>query len=170
MTSESAYGGKAFYTQTRSKGSGNWGMSGDYKFLGFIYNPAVSGTITTNITSSSATTSSSGEKVYVVKSGDSLSGIAAKYGVTYQALAKYNNISNPNVIRVGQKIKIPSTTSKITKVKITASLLNVRAGAGINYKILSTVKKDSTYELLEEKNGWGRIAKGWISSQYYKKL
>ena len=41
MTSESAYGGKAFYTSTRKKGSdGKWGMGGDYKFLGFIYNPA----------------------------------------------------------------------------------------------------------------------------------
>ena len=169
MTSESAYGSSPFYTKNRSKGSGNWGMGADYKFLGFIYNPAVSGSATTN-TTSSATTSSSGEKIYIVKSGDSLSGIAAKYGTTYQILAKYNNISNPNVIRVGQKIKIPSTTSGSAKVKITASLLNVRAGAGTNYKVLTTVKRNSIYELLEEKNGWGRISKGWISSQYYKKL
>lgn len=41
MTSESAYGGKAFYNSTRKKGGdGRWGMGGDYKFLGFIYNPA----------------------------------------------------------------------------------------------------------------------------------
>ena len=52
--------------------------------------------------------STSGEIVYTVKAGDTLSGIAAKYGTTYQALAAYNGISNPNVIRVGQKIRIPS--------------------------------------------------------------
>ncbi len=46
--------------------------------------------------------------VYVVKKGDTLSGIAAKYGTTYQKLAKYNDIKNPNLIHVGQKIKIPS--------------------------------------------------------------
>lgn len=172
MTSESAYGGQAFYTKNRSKGSGNWGMGADYKFLGFIYNPAVSGTTATTTSSSASTTtsSSSGEIVYTVKSGDSLSAIAAKYGTTYQVLAKYNNISNPNIIKVGQKIKIPNTASKVSKVKITASILNVRAGAGTNYKILTTVKKDSTHELLEEKNGWGRISKGWISSTYYKKI
>ena len=45
--------------------------------------------------------------VHIVKSGETLSEIAAKYGTTYQKLATYNNISNPNVIRVGQKIKIP---------------------------------------------------------------
>ncbi len=49
----------------------------------------------------------SGDTVYVVKKGDTLSGIAAKYGTTYQALAEYNGITNPNIISVGQKIKIP---------------------------------------------------------------
>ena len=43
---------------------------------------------------------------YTVKSGDTLSGIAAKYGTTYQRLAQINGISNPNVIRVGQVIKL----------------------------------------------------------------
>lgn len=174
ITSESAYGGKAFYNQTRNKGTGNWGMNSNYKFLGFIYNPAVSvpNNATTNTVNNKVptATSSSKEAVYIVKSGDSLSGIAAKYGTTYQALAKYNNISNPNIIKVGQKIKIPNSTSGVTKVKITASILNVRAGAGMNYKVLATVKKDSTFELLEEKNGWGKISKGWISSKYYKKI
>lgn len=47
------------------------------------------------------------EAVYTVKKGDTLSGIAAKYGTTYQKLAKYNDIQNPNLIHVGQKIKIP---------------------------------------------------------------
>lgn len=41
-TSESGYGGNAFWNQTRKKGTGNWGASGTYKFIGFIYNPAVS--------------------------------------------------------------------------------------------------------------------------------
>ena len=52
--------------------------------------------------------SSGGTKTitYTVKKGDTLSGIAAKYGTTYQKIAKENNISNPNYIRVGQKLKI----------------------------------------------------------------
>ena len=52
---------------------------------------------------------------YTVKKGDTLSKIANKYGTTYQKLATYNGISNPNKINVGQVIKIPtSSTSKIT--------------------------------------------------------
>lgn len=44
---------------------------------------------------------------YVVKSGDTLSGIAKKYSTNYKALASYNGISNPNKIYPGQIIKIP---------------------------------------------------------------
>ena len=54
---------------------------------------------------------SQGVTVYTVKKGDTLSRIAAKYGTTYQAIAAYNGIKNPNAIRVGQKIKIPASTA-----------------------------------------------------------
>lgn len=54
------------------------------------------------------TPSTGSDTVYTVKAGDTLSGIAAKYGTTYQKLASYNGISNPNIIHIGQKIKIPS--------------------------------------------------------------
>lgn len=43
---------------------------------------------------------------YTVKSGDTLSGIASKYGTTYQKLASMNGISNPNKIYAGQKIRV----------------------------------------------------------------
>ena len=48
------------------------------------------------------------EQVYTVVWGDTLSQIAARYGTTYQQLASYNGIANPNLIYVGQKIKIPT--------------------------------------------------------------
>lgn len=43
---------------------------------------------------------------YTVAKGDTLSGIAQKYGTTWQKLAKANNLVNPDVIYAGQKIKI----------------------------------------------------------------
>lgn len=49
-------------------------------------------------------------KIYTVKKGDTLSGIAAKHGVTVQDLLQYNpGIQNPDVIDVGMKIKIPAS-------------------------------------------------------------
>lgn len=50
----------------------------------------------------------SSDRTYTVQRGDTLSGIASKYGTTYQVLAQYNGISNPNLIYPGQVIKIPS--------------------------------------------------------------
>ena len=44
---------------------------------------------------------------YVIKKGDTLSSIGRKYGKTATEIAKYNNITNVNAIREGQKIKIP---------------------------------------------------------------
>lgn len=46
------------------------------------------------------------QTTYVVKSGDTLSGIAAKFGTTYRAIAAKNGISNPNLIYPGQVLKI----------------------------------------------------------------
>lgn len=63
----------------------------------------------------SSKSQTSSETIYIVKKGDTLSGIASKYGTTYQVLASYNGISNPNLIGVGQTIKIPNgTMSHIT--------------------------------------------------------
>ena len=44
---------------------------------------------------------------YTVKSGDTLSGIASKYGTTVNAIASANGISNPNLIYAGQVLTIP---------------------------------------------------------------
>ena len=63
---------------------------------------------------------------YTVKKGDTLSAIAKKYGTTYQAIAKANGISNPNLIYAGQTLKIStgsssSSTSKATTAKTTST-------------------------------------------------
>lgn len=47
------------------------------------------------------------DTVYVVKKGDTLYDIALEHGTTWQALAKYNKLANPHLIRIGQKILIP---------------------------------------------------------------
>jgi LysM repeat protein len=47
--------------------------------------------------------------VYKVKKGDTLSGIAAKYGITLKALLKLNpKLKSPYTLHVGQKIVVPA--------------------------------------------------------------
>lgn len=45
--------------------------------------------------------------LYTVKAGDTLSAIAKAYGSTPAELARLNNLENPNLIRVGQVLKVP---------------------------------------------------------------
>lgn len=45
-------------------------------------------------------------KTYTVKAGDTLGGIASKHGTTAAKLAKLNGISNPDVIGVGQRLRL----------------------------------------------------------------
>lgn len=50
--------------------------------------------------------STSGE-TYKVRSGDTLSAIAARFGTTVRVLAELNGISDPSRLRVGQVLKLP---------------------------------------------------------------
>ncbi len=43
---------------------------------------------------------------YAVQSGDTLAKIAKKYNVTMEQLIKWNDIKNPDMITVGQQLKI----------------------------------------------------------------
>ena len=54
-----------------------------------------------------------------MQAGESLSRIAARYGVTLQALITANNIANPNQIFVGQSLRIPTTGQQATPTQPT---------------------------------------------------
>jgi LysM repeat protein len=46
--------------------------------------------------------------VYVVQSGDTLLGISMEYGVSVEAIQRANGIENPQFLRVGQELLIPT--------------------------------------------------------------
>ena len=81
---------------------GKWGNGSDRKSklekAGYNYN-TIQDIVNKKLGQSSAV-------YYTVKANDTLSGIASKYGTTYQAIAKLNGIANPNLIYVGQKLRI----------------------------------------------------------------
>lgn len=68
------------------------------KILGNYYN-VVQGIINKKTTASAA-------KYYVIVSGDTLSGIAAKFGTSVAQLQNWNGISNPNAIQAGTRIRV----------------------------------------------------------------
>ncbi len=50
-------------------------------------------------------------ETYQVQPGDTLARIAQRYSTTLAELARLNDISNPNLIRVGQKLLVPGLTA-----------------------------------------------------------
>lgn len=51
---------------------------------------------------------------YVVQRGDTLRKIAAEHGTTVQAIVQANDLANPDLIRIGQRLVIPGQTAQGT--------------------------------------------------------
>lgn len=51
------------------------------------------------------------QRTYTVRYGDTLSGIASRYGTTWQRLQVLNGLSNPNWIYPGQRLKVTGSVS-----------------------------------------------------------
>lgn len=56
---------------------------------------------------SSVNSQTSETETYIVRAGDTLASIAAQFGVTLVELQRINNLGNPNVLSVGQRLLIP---------------------------------------------------------------
>ncbi len=86
-----------------------------------------------------------GNIYYIVKSGDTLSHIALWYNTTVEELVKLNNIQNPNLIYVGQRILIlasdePNKEKEITyTVRYGDSLWKIANRYGVSVNSLVTL-------------------------------
>jgi membrane-bound lytic murein transglycosylase D len=58
---------------------------------------------------------------HVVRRGETLSGIAQRYGVTSAVLQRTNNISRPSSLQIGTRLRIPSGGSRAPSVQVAAA-------------------------------------------------
>jgi len=69
----------------------------------------------------SRATCSGGDHTYVVVSGDTLGGIANRFGTNWGILASHNHIANPNLIYPNQVICIPGSGTVNNAVQVSTS-------------------------------------------------
>ena len=63
---------------------------------------------------------------YVVRPGDTLAGIAAKHSTTVPALAKANDIDSPNLVVIGDTLRLPGTAAATSSPAAELSRSTVR--------------------------------------------
>lgn len=63
---------------------------------------------------------------YTVRSGDTLSAIAARLGTTQAALIKANRLRNPNSLHVGQRLAVPARAAKAAKARFSSNTFEGR--------------------------------------------
>lgn len=97
------------------------GLDGDVDFTGITENGYKGGNAQAPTTSTPATTT--GKQLhqdthnYTVKSGDTLSAIASRYGMTVNALVTLNGIQNANLIYPGQVLRVADSGAGSTVTK-----------------------------------------------------
>lgn len=111
---------------------------------------------TTNSSSSSSSTAATTVGTYTVKAGDTLSAIASRYSTSSSTLASLNSLSNPNLIYVGQVLKVSSnastsssTSSSANSTVTTAASYTVKAGDTLS---AIAAKYGTTYQALASAN------------------
>ena len=87
---------------------------------------------------------------YVIQSGDTLSGIAQRFGTTYQAIASLNGLSDPNLIYAGQTIKIPenNTSSQTYTVQSGDTLSGIAQRFGTTVNAIASLNGISDPDLI----------------------
>jgi LasA protease len=85
-------------------------------------------------------------KTYVVQAGDTLSAIAAQFGVRLENILKLNQITNPNVLEVGQVIILPGEpTTNSPEFKIISDSRFIRGPSSRGFDINSFVAQQTGY-------------------------
>ncbi len=92
---------------------------------------------------------------HVIKKGESLGRIAAKYGVSVQSIQTKNNIRNANRIHVGQVLLIPSSgeAKALVSTKGSASKSSSSSKKSKTRTVTHTIKKGENLNLIAKKYG-----------------
>lgn len=85
-------------------------------------------------------------ETHTVQPGDTLFGIAARYGTTLESLLAVNALANPNVLEVGQVIQLPGVPDRTTpSLKIIPDVRVVRGPGSADFDVIGFVNQQPGY-------------------------
>lgn len=98
--------------------------------------------------------------------GQTLGGRFKELAETVNKILDGGNVTTP--------VQNPSveTTDNAYLVKVTATALNIRSGAGTNHSIVGCIRDKGTYTIVETQGNWGKLKSGagWICLDYTNKV
>lgn len=85
---------------------------------------------------------------------------------------KYAELSGQPMPDTTPSTSTTTTSSDSYLVKVTASALNIRNGAGTSYAVTGCIRDKGTYTIVETSGNWGRLKSGagWICLDYTEKV
>lgn len=145
---------KMIQAKVGAKVDGSWGNETDKKVADYQNRKGLKvdrhvgiKTLTAMFSKEQKAVNSKVEGTYRIEEGDTLSKIAYNNGTTVDSLLEINNIKNPNLIRVGQLIKLGASSNKVIKV---GSKVKVKQGAkDYNNKSLASFVYKQIYEVIQ---------------------
>lgn len=101
----------------------------------------------------------SGSAGYTVRLGETLSGIAARHGVSLQALVGANGIGNPDLIRAGETLRIPGSAggasarrtaraSGVHVVRPGETLMHISIRYGVKMSVIAAANRMTSLNLV----------------------
>lgn len=137
---------------------------------------------TTTTTKKPTTTAKTTTKTHTVVKGETVSSIAKKYGVTVSDIVSANKLTNPNLIKVGQKLTIPAVKSssayakgtkvtlKNTPVYVSATATAISCRLTGTYYIYDGKESNGRYRITSHKEYCGKSPVATYVSGWIKKI
>lgn len=101
-------------------------------------------------------------ETYIVRAGDTLAQIAARFGVSLPELMRANNLTNPNLIAVGQRLMIPqAVNTQNVPANIALQPQNVKQGETLTIRVNAPDVTDAQGTFDQQELKFQRVGDTW---------
>lgn len=134
--------------------------------------------LTLTVVASCAALPASAVQTHVLKSGETLGSLALRYHVEVKELMAWNGIKNPENLRDGIKLLIPTakpdTIARTTMYKsatIKGDRISVRVGPGTDHRRVNMFDNGAPMIVTAQRDGWAQVQmpdgkSGWVLLSY----